>query len=70
MGLPNIVKEYFSTVLMMYVVCLVGFFRVLWISGWLCSVVLLLYGSESSKLRGRISQFMLLQPNFSVHTVL
>jgi len=26
MGLPNIVKEYFSTVLMMYVVCLVGFF--------------------------------------------
>ena len=26
MGLPDIVKEYFSTVLMMYVVCLVGFF--------------------------------------------
>jgi len=25
MGLPDIVKEYFSTVLMMYVVCLVGF---------------------------------------------
>jgi len=27
MGLPDIVKEYFSTVLMMYVVCLVGFFQ-------------------------------------------
>ena len=26
MELPDIVKEYFSTVLMMYVLCLVGFF--------------------------------------------